>query len=112
MADDQSTSKNLFYIITHFAVYEYIPDSEEASASQAESVLSSSSMDELEWSSKTQRFLENMERMRKEIQEETETQQYEEEVIEELEIDEQGSVFKLSFFGLFLAFFLKNFHIS
>ena len=31
-----------------------------------------------------------MERLRKEIREDTETQDYEEELVEELEIDEQG----------------------
>ena len=72
------------------AVYEYVADSEEASASQTESVISTSSMDETEFQTKTQRFLENMERLRKEIREDTETQDYEEELVEELEIDEQG----------------------
>ena len=71
-------------------VYEYVADSEEASASQTESVVSTSSIDEQDFQRKTQRFLENMERLRKEIQEDTETQDYEEEVVEELEIDEQG----------------------
>ena len=90
-------------------VYEYVPDSEEASASQAESVISSSSMDEVEFQSKTQRFLENMEKLRKEIQEDTEMQDYEEEVVEELEIDEQG-------YGLRAIFFInfsieQNYHI-
>ena len=78
---------------THIAchtVYEYVADSEEASASQTESVISTSSMDETEFQTKTQRFLENMERLRKEIREDTETQDYEEELVEELEIDEQG----------------------
>ena len=71
-------------------MYEYVADSEEASASQTESVISTSSMDETEFQTKTQRFLENMERLRKEIREDTETQDYEEELVEELEIDEQG----------------------
>ena len=47
-------------------------------------------MDETEFQTKTQRFLENMERLRKEIREDTETQDYEEELVEELEVDEQG----------------------
>ena len=71
-------------------MYEYVADSEEASASQTESVVSTSSMDEGEFQTRTQRFLENMEKMRQEIREETELEDYEEEVVEELEIDEQG----------------------
>ena len=71
-------------------MYEYVADSEEASASQTESVVSTSSMDDGEFQTRTQRFLENMEKLRQEIREDTETQDYEEELVEELEIEEQG----------------------
>ena len=72
------------------AVYEYIPDSEEATASQTESVLSTSSMDETDFQAKTKRFLENMEKLRKEIHEEHVTQKFEEELVDEAGISTQG----------------------
>ena len=72
-------------------MYEYVPDSEEiGSTSQAESVISTSSVDEVEFQKKTQRFLENMENLRKEIQEDITETEYQEEIVEELEIEEQG----------------------
>lgn len=70
-------------------VYEYVPDSEEATASQTESYFSASSMDEADFQAKTQRFLANMERIRKEITTDI-TTEYKEEVVEELEIEEHG----------------------
>ena len=59
-------------------VYEYIPDSEEASASQTESMLSCDSYggrreiseDEAEFLERTQKFITNMQKMREEIEEE------------------------------------------
>ena len=71
-------------------VYEYVPDSEEATASQSESVMSTSSMDEAEFKKKTETFLKKMEEIRKEMHDEEITSTYEEEVVEELEIEEQG----------------------
>jgi len=71
-------------------VYEYVPDSEEATASQTESIQSTSSMDETDFQAKTRRFLENMEKLRKEIQEERVSQKFEEEIVEELVVDEQA----------------------
>jgi len=71
-------------------VYEYVPDSEEATASQTESVVSTSSMDETDFQAKTRRFLENMEKLRKEIQEEHVSQKFEEHVVVELVADERS----------------------
>ena len=71
-------------------VYEYVPDSEEATASQTESVISTSSMDETEFVKKTQKFLQKMEEIRKEMHDEEITSTYEEEIVEEMEIEEQG----------------------
>jgi len=71
-------------------VFEYVPDSEEATASQTESIISTSSVDEVEFQKKTQKFLENMETLRKEIQEDITETEYQEEIVEELEVEEQG----------------------
>ena len=59
-------------------VYEYIPDSEEASQSQSESLMSSDSFggrreiseDEAEFLERTQKFITSMQKMREEIEEE------------------------------------------
>ena len=72
--------------IFHFSVFEYVPDSEEASQSQTESVVSSGSHhekkdvseDELEFLERTQAFIANMQKLRQEIRDE----QVEEEEIE------------------------------
>ncbi len=67
------------------AVFEYVPDSEEASQSQTESVMSSGkddkkdvSEDELEFLERTQAFIANMQKLRQEIRDE----QVEEEEVE------------------------------
>ena len=70
-------------------VYEYVADSEEATASQTESIISTSSMDEAEFQMKTQRFLEHMEKLRREIQDEV-TKEMKEEVVEEMEVVERS----------------------
>jgi len=64
-------------------VYEYVPDSEEATASQTESIISTSSIDETDFQAKTKRFLENMEKLRKEIHEEHVTKKFEEQLVDQ-----------------------------
>ena len=77
-------SLNQIFLV--FSVFEYIPDSEEASQSQPESIISSGSHpekkdvseDELEFLERTQAFIANMQKLRQEIRDE----QVEEEEIE------------------------------
>jgi len=64
-------------------VYEYVTDSEEATASQTESIISTSSIDETDFQAKTKRFLENMEKLRKEIHEEHVTKKFEEQLVDQ-----------------------------
>ena len=47
-------------------------------------------MDEAEFQNKTQKFLKKMQELRKEIHEDVTTSEFEEEVVEELEVEERG----------------------
>lgn len=55
--------------------YEYVADSEEATLSQSESVRSLCSVDDADFRSKTQHFLENMARLRQEVESEQQIEQ-------------------------------------
>ena len=90
---------DLFNLIFHvFSVFEYIPDSEEASQSQPESIISSGSHpekkdvseDELEFLERTQAFIANMQKLRQEIRDE----QVEEEEIEMTEHHEVRDIIR------------------
>ena len=97
-------------------VFEYIPDSEEASQSQPESIMSGGSHherkdvseDELEFLERTQAFIANMQKLRQEIRDE----QVEEEEIEMTEHHEVRPSFNPSI--LLSLFKKKNFdgHMS
>ena len=52
--------------------------------------MSSSSMDETDFQAKTRRFLENMERIKREVYEDNVNQTFEEQIIEELDVEERG----------------------
>ena len=87
--------KLIFHV---FSVFEYIPDSEEASQSQPESIISSGSHpekkdvseDELEFLERTQAFIANMQKLRQEIRDE----QVEEEEIEMTEHHEVTDILR------------------
>ena len=90
---------DLFNLIFRvFSVFEYIPDSEEASQSQPESIISSGSHpekkdvseDELEFLERTQAFIANMQKLRQEIRDE----QVEEEEIEMTEHHEVRGILR------------------
>ena len=57
------------------AAYEYVADSEEATLSQSESVRSLCSVDDADFRSKTQHFLESMARLRQEVEAEQKIEQ-------------------------------------